>query len=546
MDKTLLFVVAALGISTVLNLVLKRFNLSLIIGYILTGVLLVNLFHLHTLAHSHSLEMLGEFGIVFLMFTIGLEISLSKMNKMKNLIFTNGALQVGVNGLVFYLLAHFLFTIPNTASLIIALAFALSSTAIVLTYLKKSKEIYTPYGERATGILIFQDLAVIPILILLGVLVNDSQEGVSTIVLHTLESAVIALVLLFVLGKQLFTWLLHFSASSKTDELFMSSVLFIVIAASYFAHAMGFTYSLGAFVAGMIIAETKYFHKVEADIAPFKDILLGTFFILIGMKIDLGVFVEHFAEIIGVFFGIFFIKMIINFIVLKISTQKDIAFKTALSIAQIGEFALVIFSIASATKLLDEKLSSILMLIVIFSMMISPFIIPYTQKITAFFFKDTHFIKQVKDIGNIKDHIIICGYDDVGKMVEQHLEFYGYEYIIVDNNPKLVQEALNKGLKAYLGDMSKSAIIEALHTNDAAAIIITLENPTLKQLIAQKILEVNRFANIIVQIASKEERTKLKEELSIANAVDGATEIARILVERVMQCQLNQTTHKGV
>jgi len=540
MDKTLLFIVAALGISTVLNLFLKRFNLSLIIGYILTGVLLVNLFHLHTLAHSHSLEMLGEFGIVFLMFTIGLEISLSKMNKMKNLIFTNGALQVGLNSVVFYLIAHFGFLIPNPAAVIISLAFALSSTAIVLTYLKTSKEIYTPYGERATGILIFQDLAVIPILIFLGVLVNDSGESVSTIVLHTVQSAVIALVLLFVAGKPLFTWLLHFSASSKTDELFMSSVLFIVIAASYFAHSMGFTYSLGAFVAGMIIAETKYFHKVEADIAPFKDILLGTFFILIGMKIDVGVFVAHALEIIALFIGIFVLKSVVNFGVLLLSTQKDVAFKTAISIAQIGEFALVIFSIATATNLIDPELSSMLMLIVIFSMMISPFIIPYTQKITAMIFKDTHYLKKVKDIGNVSDHIIVCGYDEVGKMVGEHLEMYGYEYVVVDNNPKLVQEALDKGLDAYLGDMSKSAIIEALHVQDAASIIITLENPTLKHLIAQKILAVNPHANIIVQIASKEERTKLKEELSIANAVDGATEIARILVERVMQCQLKK------
>jgi len=179
--------------------------------------------------------------------------------------------------------------------------------------------------------LIFQDLAVIPILIFLGVLVNDSGESVSTIVLHTLESAAIALVILFIIGKHLFTWLLHFSASSKTDELFMSSVLFIVIAASYFAHSMGFTYSLGAFVAGMIIAETKYFHKVEADIAPFKDILLGTFFILIGMKIDVRVFVVHAFEIIALFIGIFVLKSIVNFGVLLLSTQKDIAFKTAIS-----------------------------------------------------------------------------------------------------------------------------------------------------------------------------------------------------------------------
>jgi len=537
-DKVLLFIVLALGVSTVINLILKKLNLSLIIGYILTGTSLIYIFDLHEFAHSKALEHLGEFGIVFLMFTIGLEISLSKMNKMKEIIFFNGSLQVGINSIIFYLISHFLFHINNTSSIIIALAFALSSTAIVLTYLKSSKEIYTPYGQRATGILVFQDLAVIPILIFLGVLVNDSGEGINTILLHTFESAAVVLLLLFTIGKPFFTWLLHFSANAENDELFMSSVLFIVIAVSYFAHIMGFTYSLGAFIAGMIIAETKYYHKVESDIAPFKDILLGTFFILIGMQIDLGLFFQHLPEIITLFIAILLLKTLLNFAVLIIRTNKATALKTALSISQIGEFALVIFAIATTTNIIKKELSDLLVLIVIFSMMISPFLVPYTQKIVNFFFKDNHLLNEVEDIGDKKNHIIICGYDEVGQHVEEYLSFYGYKYIIVDNNPKLVKKALNKGLQAYLGNMSKTAIIEALHVKDAAAIIITLENPDLKYLICQKILLVDSGANIIVLIASKEERSKLHDELHIINAVDGEVEVAKILVDRVMQCQL--------
>ncbi len=539
MEKALVFIVLALGLSTVVNLILKKLNLSLIIGYIFTGTFLVYVFDLHEFAHSETLEYLGEFGIVFLMFTIGLEISLSKMTKMKDIIFLNGFLQVGVNAVIFYLISHFMFGIDNTSAIIIALAFALSSTAIVLTYLKNSKEIYTPYGQRSTGILIFQDLAVIPILILLGVLVNDSGESVSVILWHTLQSAVVALALLFIVGKQLFTWLLHFSASAENDELFMSSVLFIVIAASYFAHAMGFTYSLGAFVAGMIIAETKYFHKVEADIAPFKDILLGTFFILIGMKIDLRVFFEHAEVIVGIFIGILLLKTAVNFLVLIWHTKRDVALKTAISLAQVGEFALVIFSIAISTGILEKELGKVVTLIVIFSMMISPFMVPYTQKLAALFIKDVMYLSEVEDIGEKKDHVIICGYGRVGRYVEEHLRLYGYDHIIVDNNPKLVQEALDKGLESYLGDMSKTAIIEALHVKDAAAIIITLENPDIKHLVVERILKSDINANIIVQIASKEEREKLRDELEILNVVDGEIEIARLLVERVMQCQLN-------
>ncbi len=544
MDKALLFIVAALGLSTVVNLVLKRLNLSLIIGYIFSGVFLVYALDLHDFAHSEALEHIAEFGIVFLMFTIGLEMSLSKMNRLKDLIFLNGFLQVGVNGGVFYAVAHYVFGIESVSALIVSLAFALSSTAIVLSYLKSSKEIYTPYGQRAMGILIFQDLAVIPILILLGVLSNQSGADVSTIVWETFKSAIVTLGLLFIVGKRLFTWLLHFSANADNDELFMSSVLFIVIGASYLAHFFGFTYSLGAFVAGMIIAETKYYHKVEADIAPFKDILLGTFFILIGMKIDLGLFGENLVLIIEIFVAVLVLKTLITALSLALHTKKDVAFKTAYATSQIGEFALVIFALATAEGLIESEFGKIVTLVTIFSMMVSPFLIPYTNKFTALFFKDTNYIEEVSDIGNVKNHIIICGYSEVGQNVQKHLDMYGFEYIIVDNNPKLIQQALNDGYKAYLGDMSKTAIIEALHVKDAAAIIVTLENPDIKHLVCQRILRIDIDANIIVQIGSQVEREKLRDELEVLNVVDGQVETARILVERVMQCQLSSYRSK--
>ncbi len=544
MDKALLFIVAALGLSTVVNLVLKRFGLSLIIGYIFTGTFLVYALGLEEFRHSKALEGAAEFGIVFLMFTIGLEISLSKMNRMKKMIFLNGFLQVGLSSTALFLGAFYLFHLTFVPALIVSLAFALSSTAIVLTYLKNSKEIHTPYGKRAMGILIFQDLVVIPILILLGVLSNESAKPIGEILFDTTVSAVIVLGLLFVFGKQLFTWLLHFSASAQTDELFMSSVLFIVVAASYFAHYMGFTYSLGAFVAGMIIAETKYFHKVEADIAPFKDILLGTFFILIGMQVDLGAFAAHFLLITGLFFGVLLLKTIVIFLGLRLYNTTDTALKTAISLSQVGEFALVIFSIASVSKLLDAEVASIVMLVVIFSMVVTPFLIPHTQKIASFFVKKADYIAPVSDIGEKKNHIIVCGYGRVGQNVQRRLDRYGYDYVIVDNNPKLVKKALNLGLKAYLGDMSKTAIVEALHTKDAAAVILTLESPDIKALISQKVLEINPYANIIVQIASTEERKALKN-IRILNAVDGEMETARILVERVMQCDLSQRKSVG-
>jgi CPA2 family monovalent cation:H+ antiporter-2 len=538
MENTLLYVIAALGLSVVLNIFLKKLGISQIIGYIITGTIMVYGFDLQEAGHSHELEMVGEFGIVFLMFTIGLEISLAKMGSMKKQIFANGFLQVGLTTLAIYLISHFLFHLDNVSAIIIALAFSLSSTAVVLSYLKSSKEIYTPYGQNATGILIFQDIAVIPILILIGFLTSEAGEDISTILLHTFSSAIIVVGLLFVVGKRVVTWLLHFSASSELDELFMGSVLFIVIGASIFASLMGFTYSLGAFVAGMIIAETKYHHKVESDIAPFKDILLGTFFVVVGMKIDLSLFVENIGVIVGFFILVLLLKTAIMFVMLRLSYTNSTSLKTALALSQVGEFSFVIFAVASAGGVLDGELASLLTLIVILSMMVTPFFISKINNFVELFVKETDVHTDMSALASRENHVVVCGYSVVGKFVTQHLEELDAPFVVVDNSNKHVKEALDDDIEAYLGDASKSQILHALHIERAAAIIVTLDNIDKKRLICEAVLKYSKNANLIVKVVSLEEKEKLAD-LDITTVVDGKVEVARVLVERMITCQLN-------
>jgi CPA2 family monovalent cation:H+ antiporter-2 len=538
MENTLLYVIAALGLSVVLNIFLKKLGISQIIGYIITGTIMVYGFDLQEAGHSHELEMVGEFGIVFLMFTIGLEISLAKMGSMKKQIFANGFLQVGLTTLAIYLISHFLFHLDNVSAIIIALAFSLSSTAVVLSYLKSSKEIYTPYGQNATGILIFQDIAVIPILILIGFLTSEAGEDISTILLHTFSSAIIVVGLLFVVGKRVVTWLLHFSASSELDELFMGSVLFIVIGASIFASLMGFTYSLGAFVAGMIIAETKYHHKVESDIAPFKDILLGTFFVVVGMKIDLSLFVENIGVIVGFFILVLLLKTAIMFVMLRLSYTNSTSLKSALALSQVGEFSFVIFAVASAGGVLDGELASLLTLIVILSMMVTPFFISKINNFVELFVKETDVHTDMSALASRENHVVVCGYSVVGKFVTQHLEELDAPFVVVDNSNKHVKEALDDDIEAYLGDASKSQILHALHIERAAAIIVTLDNIDKKRLICEAVLKYSKNANLIVKVVSLEEKEKLAD-LDITTVVDGKVEVARVLVERMITCQLN-------
>jgi len=537
MDSILFYIVMALGVSTVLNLFLKYFGVSQIIGYILTGTILVYTFELKYLEDSHTLEHIGEFGIVFLMFTIGLEISLSKMNSMKKEIFLNGFLQVGLTALVVYSIGHHLLDLDEKTALIVSLAFSLSSTAVVLSYLKSSKEIYRPYGQKATGILIFQDIAVIPILILLGFLTSEGDQSLAVILRDTFFSVVIVLVLLFVVGKKIMTWLLHFSATSGVDELFMSSVLFIVVSASLFASFMGFTYSLGAFIAGMIIAETKYHHKVEADIAPFKDILLGTFFIIVGMKVDVLYFINNLDIIIGIFVVVLLLKTLIIYLILRLTSSYPISLKAGLALSQVGEFSFVIFAVASAGGLLDKELESLFILVVIFSMMVTPFFISKINGFVDYLRHKEYLAPEESEFATRKNHVIVCGYSVVGKFVVKELDLINAPYVIIDNSPKHVQEAINQGKEAYLGDMSKLSMLEAVHTGDSAAVIVTLDNIDKKRAICEAVIKQTQNINLIVKVNSLEDKKSLAN-LGITTIVDGKQEVGKVLVERMVSCQL--------
>ncbi|MEN8147417.1 MAG: cation:proton antiporter [Campylobacterota bacterium] len=535
--NVLSYVIATLAISIVLNLILKRLGVSQIIGYIMTGTIIVYLFDLHEIKDSHALEMVGEFGIVFLMFTIGLEMSLRTLRSMKRLVFVNGALQVGLSGALFFLASYYIFNIAIDASLIIGSALALSSTAVVLTYLKQNKGIYAPYGRRAVGILIFQDIAVIPILIMIGFLASDG-DNLKMVLLETLLSAVVVIGLLFFVGKRVMNWLLHFSADSKLEELFLGSVLVIVVGASLLGHLAGFTYSLGAFVAGMIIAETRHLHKVEADIAPFKDLLLGVFFVTVGMKIDLAFFFSHIGEIVGLFVMILFFKGAVIHGIIGMGSKSVTGFKTAVTLAQVGEFSFAIFALASANDLLEPDLAQLLVLTVVLSMVATPFMLANRKRLQDILFKEGEIEQSdLSALQGRKNHIIVCGYGKVGQKVARELQRDGIEHVVIDYNYSRVRKAQKAGEEIYYGDMSKSATLHALNIESAASVIVTLDDPEKKLLICETLSPYGGSVNIIVKIVSSEEKQMLRG-LPIGTIVNGKEEVAKILVEKTMSCSL--------
>lgn len=537
MESALYYVTIALGLSIVLNLILKRLGISQIIGYIVTGVTVAYVFDLRHMTDSHTLEMIAEFGVVFLMFTIGLEISLQRLSTMKTDVFFNGILQVVLSSVIFFILSYWVFGIALETALIVSMALSLSSTAVVLTYLKSTKEIARPYGQKSTGILIFQDIAVIPMLILIGFLSSDGKN-IGDVLIQTVLSAIVIVGLLFIVGKRVMTWLLHFSSSSEVDELFMGSVLVIVVASSLLASYAGFTYSLGAFVAGMIIAETRYHHKVETDIAPFKDLLLGTFFVTVGMKIDLALFTTNALEIFGILIAVLLIKAIVIFSVVRIHSQGKIAFKTAIALSQVGEFSFAIFALAGNYKLIPSEISQLLVLVVVLSIVATPFILSNLSKISGYFFKDVSVTETFAMLPGRKNHIIVCGYGVVGKFVAKALRAEGVDYVVADNSYKHVEEALKDGQEVYFGDMSKTAILDKLCTKDSVSVIITLDNLEKKRLICESIIHYAPNVKLVVKVVSLEEKLELRG-LPISITIDGKREVAARLVSEALYCNIN-------
>jgi CPA2 family monovalent cation:H+ antiporter-2 len=531
MENLLLVIFLTIAIATILNIILKKFNISHIIGYILSGTIISDIFGFNGV-NIHALELIGEFGIVFLMFTIGLELSLHKIKKMKDILLTNGLLQVVLSVIVIFLLSFYLFKLDFNTSVIISLAFSLSSTAIVLTYLKKSKDILTPYGQKSMGILIFQDLAVIPILLLTTFLSNDDLS-ISEVLIQTIVSAIFVLVFMFSVGEKIVEALLRLSAKTELEELFLGSVFSIVIGASLLAHVMGFTYSLGAFIAGMIIADTKYNVKVESDISSYKDLLLGVFFFGVGTKIDVIYFIQNLHIIVFVFVLVLLFKSVVIYAIIRRNSDKNTSAKTALALAQIGEFSFAIFAIAGSQNLITKEMSNFLILVSVISMILTPFILSNIYKLSSYFEKEFYESDVIAPIG-LKNHIIVVGYSTLGRRVAAELSTRGEDFIIISDNLKHVLLARKIGLMAYFGHLNKLPVLESLAVDKAKSIIITMNNEYNKRLISEAILEYCENANIIVKIDSADERKKMKD-LSRLEFVDASSEVSNLLVKHALK-----------
>ncbi|WP_457560275.1 cation:proton antiporter [Caminibacter sp.] len=541
MVSPIIVVIALLFIALAFNIPFARFKIPPIIGYIFTGIIISNLFHLD----KHTIQIVAELGIVFLMFMIGLEFSPEKLKSMKKEVFGFGLAEMTLVGGLFGLFFWLVYGIDVRIAFIIGSAIALSSTAIVLKLLNESREISKPYGRISLGILLFQDIAVIPILIAISIIVNKDADF-TQLILKTIGGFIALGVFIYIYGKYIAPFIISHATKTKSDEIFMATVLLVVLVAAEIAHVFGLSYSLGAFLAGMILSETKYKYQIEADLVPFRDLLLGIFFVSVGLMVNINFVIHNILTILLMTISFMAFKAgIIYFMLKKFVRHNRVAIKTAFILSQIGEFSFVIFALLGKYNLVDNVLLQQLVVVVVISMILTPFILRYIYKIADIFDKDTQAFEEYEIASaDVKGHIILIGYDKIGKRIARKLTRAGIPYVAIDKQIELVKEGLKNGDNVIFGNAANKRVLESLNVEDAAAVIITTLNEEHTHLITENIRNINPNINIII-LTDDEEQKKYYEDALNVYVIDKSKELAEKLINLALRCELQYEKEKG-
>lgn len=557
MSGALSIILPTLAIAIVLNLFFRRMDLPTIIGYIVAGAVVTSWLHFDP-ATNHMLHEVAELGIVFLMFTIGLEFSIAHLVAMRREVLLYGGVQVLATGALFGLAAHYGFGLDVRASILIGAALALSSTAIVLKFLNEKREIDQPYGRMSLGILLFQDLAVIPVLLMIKFF-TDTGQSVPVLLLKTAGGAAVSFAVLFVAGKYLIAGFLKWVSDAKSHETFVGAILLIVVSAAYLTHALGLSYSLGAFFAGLMIAETKYKYQIEADLTPFRDLLLGLFFVTVGMQIEFGFLIAHWWQALAVTAGFMVLKALLILLLVRFSQPLETAAKTALALAQGGGFSFAILSSSSANGLIDPQINQILIIAMVVSMILTPFILKNLGPLTRIFARsptdEVPWPVGEPQVANNRlvvcgaevcttveleqNHLVVVGYGKLGRSVMEQLRTLDYPCVAIEQHRQTVQEGIDRGDAVIFGNAAQRTILEKAYIKDAGAVIIALEDEHAIRLVSEAVADMAGTQLIVVRVAGELER-ELFKEIPIKSFVDEHKEVARILIDHALTCEMAQ------
>ncbi|TNE76773.1 MAG: potassium transporter KefC [Gammaproteobacteria bacterium] len=450
----------------------QALRLGAVPGFLLAGII-VGPSGLGLISNISDISHLSEIGVVFLLFIIGIELKPSLLWKMRRMVFGLGSLQVFLTGLVFTALAYFLFGISANAAILIGPTLALSSTAFVIQLLASQKLVTSTYGRTSIAVLLMQDLAVVPLLALVPLLSAPQLSIDEGIWLQLIESVAIVGLVVF-LGRYFLHPILHRVALSGSPEVFTASAVLIVIGTALATEHAGLSMAMGAFLAGMLISDSFYRHQVIAEIQPFRGLLLGMFFMSMGMSLDVHLLLDKPLLTLSLLALLMAIKVFALFpIVYLFGLKTHTSLAVALLLGQSGEFSLVLFSLANQSELLNDALFQQLLLVVLLSMLITPLLALWAERLAK---KPEHFLMETpEDIGEAP--IVLAGFGRVGHTIGEILERSDKPFVALDSDAAIVGRERANGHPVYYGDVRKPEVLKSAGASNAKVIIVTINDP---------------------------------------------------------------------
>jgi monovalent cation:proton antiporter-2 (CPA2) family protein len=471
-DPYLINAVVYLGSAVVAVAVFKRLGLGSVLGYLAAGAV-IGPSGMGLIQGAGDALHIGEFGVVMLLFVIGLELQPSRLWRVRGEIFGLGSLQVGITGVV---LAAALIGLGfgPAGGVLVGLSLALSSTAFGVQILRERGELAVPYGRRAFSILLFQDLAVVPLLALVAILAPAAGEAKGWL---DLGLALAAIALLLVGGRYGLPWLFRLIALAKADEVFTAAALLVVAVSALVMQAVGLSMALGAFLAGLLLAETEFRHQVETDIEPFRSLLLGLFFMAVGISVDWDLVANNIRLVVGGAGALFLIKAFLLYrLARRVGSGRNDSLRIAATLGQSGEFTFVLLALAAGGGLLPAGAAPLLTAIVGVSMALTPFAVKYANEWIALRVarEPTTGLTPVEQTGPGK--VIVAGFGRTGQIVARILRMRGYDLTLIDNSPRRIKIAESFGDKVFFGDGSRLDVLTIAGAAHARAIFLCIND----------------------------------------------------------------------
>lgn len=510
----------------------RRLRLPPIIGFLAVGMT-VGPHALGWVAATGTTTTLAEFGVVFLLFTLGLEFSLPRMIAMRHEVFLVGGLQVLATTAAVASIA-LLFGLPLAVAVLLGGAVAMSSTAIVVRQLAEQGELNRTHGRLAFGTLLFQDLAIVPFLALAGVIAGAEVGYTSAQITLAITKAAVALIVVLAAGQWLLRPLLHEIAASGVGELFTLAVLFVAMAAAWITHAVGLSLALGAFLAGMMLAETEYRYQVEAGIRPFRDVLLGLFFVTVGMQLDLPVLFRQLAVVTVLTAGLLVLKAAIVTLAARRSTgQWFKALRTGIVLAEGGEFGFALLTLLLQNRLVGIEVIQPLLAAITISMVLSPLLIRHNRQLARFVLRESQPVPAPPEAADratlalaTREHVVLCGYGRVGQNVARVLDNLGFEYLAMDLDPFRVRTAREAGDPVIYGDAADEHMLQAVGLGHASAVVVTFSDPERALRIVAAVRRQRQDVPLLVRTADDSQLERLRAA--------GATEVVPETLEAAL------------